>query len=424
MLKATETYLAGIKIKRCILLCMCLFQTVSLIAQEKQVIEAKIVDEVSGKPLPYATVYVAPHQGTISNQEGEFSIAASSEDKVRISYVGYESQMLRASEMPAVVLLKPMAVRLSEITVKPLDLHKFLLDVLTKIKEDSKVHRKATNSFFYRQITKTNAVCNEILEAFFNATPHISILNLELITGRYAGLPSDSVHKYMHFRNFFYNSQMRPVILSKRTKFEKDKIIQPLFKDYQKYYTVSYDVLYDSHNASTIYRINFKPRKEVENPILSGNLFIDSSTLELKRFEGEVVNHILTMTDGSNGNKERIKNSKTHFSINYKTTKGASFVESVAVDMQHTTKAFGRMDIHSVMYNVGADVSHRTKQIDKNSDLLSKIAKQKYDPSYWKENTIIKRTPLEKSVTEMFEKENRFGTYTFDEYRIKSQELK
>lgn len=99
------------------LLCIGLFQTVSLIAQEKQVIEVKIVDEVSRKPLSYATVYVAPHQGTISNQEGEFSIAASPEDKVRISYVGYESQMVKASEMPAVVLLKPMAVRLNEITV-------------------------------------------------------------------------------------------------------------------------------------------------------------------------------------------------------------------------------------------------------------------------------------------------------------------
>lgn len=417
-------YYQNMQIRYCLLLCIGLFQTLSLIAQEKQVIEAKIVDEVSRKPLPYATIYVAPHQGTISNQEGEFSIAASPEDKVRISYVGYEPQMVKASEMPAVVLLKPMAVRLNEITVKPLDLHKFLLDVLAKIKEDNKAHRKATNSFFYRQITKTNAVCNEILEAFFNATPHISILNPELITGRYAGLPSDSVHKYMHFRNFFYNSQMRPVILSKRTKFEKDKIVQPLFKDYQKYYTVAYDVLYDSNNGSTIYRINFKPRKEVENPILSGNLFIDSSTLELKRFEGEVVNHILTMTDGSNGNKERIKDSKTYFSINYKTTKGASFVEYVAVDMRCTTKALGKINVHSVMYNVGDEVSHQTKQLGKSSDLLSKIAGQKYDPSYWKEKTIIKRTPLEKSVTEMFERENLFGTYTLDEYRIKSQELK
>ena len=396
------------------LACIGLFQTVSLIAQEKQAIEAKIVDEVSRKPLPYATIYVAPHQGTISNQEGEFSIAASPEDKLRISYVGYESQMLKASEIPAIVLLKPMAVRLSEITVKPLDLHKFLLEALAKIKEDSKVHRKVTNAFFYRQITKTNTVCNEILEAFFNAAPHISILDLKLITGRYAGLPSDSVHKYIHFRNFFYNSQIRPVILSKRSKIEKDKIIQPLFKDYPKYYTVSYDILYDSNNASTIYRINFKPRKEVETPILSGNLFIDSSSLELKRFEGEVVNHIFLITDNSNGHKERIKDSKTYFSINYKTTKGASFVEYVAVDMHCTTKALGRIDVHSVMYNVGNDVAHRTKQLDKNSDLLSKIARQKYDPSYWKEKTIIKRTPLEKSVTEMFEKENLFGTYADD----------
>lgn len=76
-------------------------------------------------------------------------------------------------------------------------------------------------------------------------------------------------------------------------------------------------------------------------------MFIDSSTLELKRFEGEVVNHILVITDNSNGNKERIKDSKTYFSINYKTMKGASFVEYVAVDMHCTTKALGRMNMYA-----------------------------------------------------------------------------
>lgn len=33
--------------------------------------------------------------------------------------------------------------------------------------------------------------------------------------------------------------------------------------------------------------------------------------------------------------------------------KGTSFVEYVAVDMRRTTKALGKINVHSVIYNVG-----------------------------------------------------------------------
>lgn len=70
------------------------------------------------------------------------------------------------------------------------------------------------------------------------------------------------------------------------------------------------------------------------------------------------------------------------------------------------------MDIHSIMYNVGTEMRDGTKKLHKKSNLLEEVASQEYNPSFWKENAIIKRTPLEKSVTEMFEKKDLFGTYS------------
>ena len=380
--------------------------------QQPLSIDAKIIDGETDQPLPYASIYITDSHGTISNQEGEFAIKALPADRLRISYVGYETQIVKASEISDVILLKPQAIRLSEVVVKPINLHAFLMQVLSKYKKESKANKKTVNSFFYRQITKTNSVCNEIVESFFNATPHLSLLNLELITGRYAVLLEDSIHKYAHFKNFFYLSQLRPLILSGRVRDKEDWMIQPLFENYAKYYTVSYDALYDSDNASTTYKINFKPRKGISNPIITGSMFIDSSTLDLKRFEGEIVNNILTFTDET-GHKEQDRNSKTHFIINYKIVGGVSMVESVIVDMQYTIK-YGNVDIHSVMYNTGIETKNKTKKMAKRNDLLQKIANQNYDSAFWKDKAVIKRTPLEQSATEMFEKQNLFGTYSLD----------
>ncbi|WP_165483484.1 carboxypeptidase-like regulatory domain-containing protein [Prevotella heparinolytica] len=381
-------------------------------AQQTLSIDAKVIDGETKQSLPYASIYITDSHGTISNQEGEFVIKALPTDRLRISYVGYETQTIKASEISDVILLKPQAIRLNEVVVKPINLHAFLMQALAKYKKESKANKKTVNSFFYRQITKTNSVCNEIVESFFNATPHLSILNLELITGRYAVLLDDSINKYAHFKNFFYLSQLRPLMLSGRVRDKENWLIQPLFENYAKYYTVSYDALYNSDNASTTYKINFKPRKGISNPIITGSMFIDSSTLELKRFEGEIVNNILTFTDET-GHKEQSRDSTPHFVINYKTVGGVSMVESVIVDIQYTIK-YGNVDIHSVMYNIGLETKNKTKKMAKSNDLLNKIANQNYDPDFWKDKAIIKRTPLEQSTIEMFEKKNLFGTYSLD----------
>jgi hypothetical protein len=46
--------------------------------------------------------------------------------------------------------------------------------------------------------------------------------------------------------------------------------------------------------------------------------------------------------------------------------------------------------------------------------MLKAVEKMDYDPAFWKDKAIIKRTPLEKSAIEMFEKKNLFGTYSLD----------
>ena len=48
-------------------------------------IKAIVVDDVTGEPLPYASVYATPEKGTMTNDEGEFSLDLDAGQQIRIS---------------------------------------------------------------------------------------------------------------------------------------------------------------------------------------------------------------------------------------------------------------------------------------------------------------------------------------------------
>ena len=81
---------------------------------------AKIVDAETGEPLPYVSVYVSEGNGTLSNEEGAFSINAQPDDTLRLSCIGYEKLLLKAADIGDLVKLKPLTQKLREVTVKPI----------------------------------------------------------------------------------------------------------------------------------------------------------------------------------------------------------------------------------------------------------------------------------------------------------------
>ncbi len=57
---------------------------------------AKVIDQVSGEPIPYATIETGINQGIITNEEGEFTFLMGQvkrpQDSIYISYMGYETK--------------------------------------------------------------------------------------------------------------------------------------------------------------------------------------------------------------------------------------------------------------------------------------------------------------------------------------------
>ncbi|MDB2606219.1 carboxypeptidase-like regulatory domain-containing protein [Zobellia sp.] len=89
--------------------------------QHAQSLSSVIVDSVSKKPVPYATVQLN-NKGMITNEEGRFKFllnnVVEATDSIFISCIGYESMAKPISEyMDSLIYLSPKAIELQEVIV-------------------------------------------------------------------------------------------------------------------------------------------------------------------------------------------------------------------------------------------------------------------------------------------------------------------
>lgn len=76
-----------------------------------------------------------------------------------------------------------------------------------------------------------------------------------------------------------------------------------------------------------------------------------------------------------------------------------------------------RYETTGMMFNVADRFVKGKTTMDFDDNLMSEIEKGKmnkdkhYDPKFWKNLEIVKRTPVENEVVELFERDNLFGVF-------------
>ena len=90
---------------------------------------ARVIDAETGEPLPCVSIYVSEGRGTLTNDEGDFTLKMEPEEVMHIRCVGYYSQTLRAADLVSPIRLKPLTIDLREVTVRPTDDNKLLSKV-------------------------------------------------------------------------------------------------------------------------------------------------------------------------------------------------------------------------------------------------------------------------------------------------------
>ena len=171
------------------ILLSCLFGMIQ--AQERlDTLTAVVRDAETGEPVPYASVYVSPSCGTISNVEGEFSLQCLPTDVVRISSIGYAKAVYEASRLPATVQLRPVTTAMRELTVTSAD--DVLYRLVRKMQREARKHRKASANYFFRLTTQYPGT-DELAEAFMSAKSCVQLRDLTFHSGKRGLLKEDAL---------------------------------------------------------------------------------------------------------------------------------------------------------------------------------------------------------------------------------------
>ncbi|MDR0542108.1 MAG: carboxypeptidase-like regulatory domain-containing protein [Dysgonamonadaceae bacterium] len=370
-------------------------------AQEAEYITGSVYDKVTGESLISASVYFDHSNGTITNSDGEFIIKKIPDvDSIAFSYIGYASQKYALHLVPSKIYLEPVATNLPEITVIPGYANKIVEQIwekYNKISKEENSRKSGKYSFFYRQITQSHDVYNEFIECFLTADNTHSIENLSLQEGRYAKIRKDST-VYFTFDNFYYMSQIKPFRQKDAGKKTVNTFIQPNFK--KLYYVDIADQFSDEKGSIIV--LSFQPRKQnvKDMAINTGKLYVRESDLSIIRFEGTTQMNI-------------------KFQVNYKERPNTyPIVESVMCSLDSENKYTKenqevvkyKVKISSVLFLIDQQFNSSGKKLNKNV-LLETINKKKYNPEFWKNNPVVKRTQIDEDVIKGFEASGAFDIF-------------
>lgn len=379
-------------------------------------VEAIVMDAQTQEPLPYASIFINNANSTITNAEGAFRIVCNADDRIRISYIGYKTKYVVASDATQQVELEPMTTILHEVTVLPV--RSYLEKALEVNMKELKKNRKHKASFFYRQTAFTDSACYEFMEAFLGGNSAVWLRNLALSKGRFAGIQPDSMHYYSFYTNFFTTSQIQVTPLPGTTVDPDDRF--PLTKYYDRHYDVSGEWIGDGDDRLLAVHFTPKPTKML---VLDATLYFDAQTLLLRRMEGKELNLIVKHLKAGIDSKLRklyeylgddiyddVYETVFNFVVNMTEDRGFLEVQSVAIEETH--ELYGEnIRTNSVLFNVGDRDIGRGKRLEHGDSMQEEIAKRGYDKEFWKHNEIVLRTPVEEAVMKLFEGHQLFGVF-------------
>lgn len=135
-------------------------------------IAGTIVDSINHEPIPYASIaLIGEYVGTVSNENGEFSLKIPVEQKnarVAVSSLGYENYTFSALHNSDTIRLYPAVISIQEVLVRSVGPMVLLRKARKKFKQNYR-NDPYLYTAFYRESTRKNKKYLSYAEAFLNA---------------------------------------------------------------------------------------------------------------------------------------------------------------------------------------------------------------------------------------------------------------
>jgi hypothetical protein len=377
------------------------FFTICTLANGQQLIEGKVIDSETRKPLPFVSIgIVGTSQGTSSNLNGEFSLAIKGTVTLKITSIGYESRTISTNVDYLLIELKPVATKLNEIFVygKSVNPRRVVRKAFANIKNNYD-DKGFLQNFFYRHYCKDNSDYGRLIEASVNVWKHNGYQSTRKAAGNREEIRINQLrrsldktafsqgHEPISIHNILQADIVGYQVTEKSPHVQFYSEVNNLRVDFDNY-LFEFDGI-TMLDGQTVYKISYSHKRDsvltttgyMPLPHAEGSLFITMDSFAFVQVEEVKSSDRNTIRTTAYYRKFDDKYYPYHlvregesYLVNDNTH--AFHIELVSVDLEHDAKyAF-----------VGSEIG---------KDELLQIA---YDSAYWKNNTILKTTPLENEI--------------------------
>jgi len=365
-----------------------------ILAQERlDSISAVILDASTGEPIQYASVYVSPSCGTISNDDGEFCLQCLPSETVRITCIGYQRVICQASELPAIVRMQPTSYMLKELTVTRGD--DIIYKLVHKMQREAKKNRKAEAQYFFRMATQYPGT-DELAEAFMTAKSCVQIRDITFHSGSRGQLRDNMLEgpslTGLGRTNLHIFLRLSPVLVN----FDVwDFTFVPadiVFRRMKNLYDISC-VQFTEEDGTEISKIRFTANPSIiSRPILDGTLYIDHKHSRLLRFDGQM--HGLQIVLYDQAREQHIFAGIDYtMHVDYRHDHGFTEIANMSGII---TKDSVR--IRQILYNLGDKKLKFKNSVRVGENMIHAIDQAGFDSTLWVVNNIVKRTKDEERV--------------------------
>jgi len=249
-----------------------------------------VSDASTGKTLPFATIEaLGSNVATVTNIDGDFTIKLAKDAKIsgfKVSFIGYKNKNVALSdfqgENSVEVSLEPSPIRLAEVTVRPTDAMKLIMDVLTNIRENYSEEPMMMRGFYRETIQRGRnyvSISEAVIDIYKGGyTNQYQVDQVKLFKGR----KSADVEK---MDTVLFKVQGGP-----NTTILMDVVKNPyilLSEEYSEIYSFSLsDVI--TIDDRLHYVVSFKQNDYVDDPFYKGRLYIDMDKLAISEAEFEL----------------------------------------------------------------------------------------------------------------------------------------
>lgn len=379
-----------------IILLVCLIGSAAF---AQSIVQGIIKNSATGELLPFASVTVkGSAQGTVTNEQGSFAFVVKVLPvTLTISSVGYQSTEVTVSTAASLnVQLQPYSVQLQEVTVG-----NAALQIMRQVAARAQRESKQTYLFktFFRQLSSEGGEPVFFSESFMNTQWQNWSFDLYQITNS----------RYLEGNHWSTYNNIAPLSLACSGYVNNNLVTYPISHKPDSLYKFRIKEFFKA-NGREIAVISCTLRSsDYKHTAFSGDYYVDTENYTVLKTDGDLVNVRINASGPFSFKIKEIKVTSQYkpgadsssvldfVTFSFSSSLKAGFIG--LKQLNYTTKLFTIAQDPTINQQSMQPVSMSRLQTDRD-----RFVGAAYDPVFWKNNAVIKRTDEENMATEKLEK--------------------